>query len=41
MAQRLEGWLDRGIGVWAYFNNDYNGHAVADAEWLRDRLVHR
>jgi uncharacterized protein YecE (DUF72 family) len=24
--------------VYAYFNNDYDGHAVADALWLAKRL---
>ena len=31
-------WLDEGVDVYAYFNNDYNGDAVADAQWLDDRL---
>ena len=34
------GW-PTGIDVYAYFNNDYEGHAVADAEWLADRLEAR
>jgi uncharacterized protein YecE (DUF72 family) len=37
-ARRLEDWLRTGVDVFAYFNNDYQGHAVADAEWLRKRL---
>jgi uncharacterized protein YecE (DUF72 family) len=24
--------------VYAYFNNDYDGNAVTDAQWLRGRL---
>ena len=32
-------WLDEGGDVYAYFNNDYDGHAVRDAGWLRDRLA--
>jgi uncharacterized protein YecE (DUF72 family) len=32
-------WLDAGVDVYAYFNNDFDGHAVTDAEWLRARLV--
>ena len=32
-------WLDEGTDVYAYFNNDYDGHAVADARWLRNRLA--
>ncbi len=38
VADRLAEWLDGG-DVYAYFNNDYEGHAVADATWLRDRLA--
>jgi uncharacterized protein YecE (DUF72 family) len=37
-ADRLTRWLDDGHDVYAYFNNDFNGDAVRDAEWLRDRL---
>ncbi|MEY2460065.1 MAG: hypothetical protein QOG30_1895 [Acidimicrobiaceae bacterium] len=39
VADRLQSWLDDGCDVYAYFNNDYEGHAVKDAQWLRDRLV--
>jgi uncharacterized protein YecE (DUF72 family) len=38
VADRLRGWLDEGSDVYAYFNNDWHGHAVEDARWLRDRL---
>ena len=38
-ADRLSAWLDDGVDVYAYFNNDYNGDAVLDAHWLEDRLV--
>jgi uncharacterized protein YecE (DUF72 family) len=37
-AERLAAWLDGGVDVFAYFNNDYEGHAVEDARWLRERL---
>ncbi len=37
-AERLARWLDDGIDVYAYFNNDIGAAAVADARWLRDRL---
>ena len=37
-AARLTAWLDDGCDVYAYFNNDWHGNAVADATWLRDRL---
>jgi uncharacterized protein YecE (DUF72 family) len=39
VAERLGRWLDDGLDAYGYFNNDYDGHAVADAEWLRDRLA--
>lgn len=38
VADRLGAWLDAG-DVYAYFNNDWHGAAVADATWLRDRLT--
>jgi uncharacterized protein YecE (DUF72 family) len=37
-ADRLAEWLAAGHDVYAYFNNDYEGNAVADARWLVDRL---
>ena len=39
VAERLEAWLDQGTDVYAYFNNDYDGHAVTDATWLHRRLT--
>jgi uncharacterized protein YecE (DUF72 family) len=39
VARRLQAWLDDGVDVYAYFNNDYEGHAVTDAAWLGDRLT--
>jgi uncharacterized protein YecE (DUF72 family) len=38
VAERVAPWLEEGSDVYAYFNNDYEGHAVADAEWLAGRL---
>jgi uncharacterized protein YecE (DUF72 family) len=38
-AERLRGLLDEGHDVYAYFNNDIGGHAVADATWLRKAVV--
>ena len=38
-AERLAPWLDDGCDVYAYFNNDFDGHAVTDARWLADRLL--
>ncbi|HVL92546.1 MAG TPA: DUF72 domain-containing protein [Acidimicrobiales bacterium] len=37
-AQRLTRWAEEGRDVYAYFNNDWHGAAVDDAEWLRYRL---
>jgi uncharacterized protein YecE (DUF72 family) len=37
-ARRLAGWLDEGVDVHAYFNNDFEGNAWIDAQWLRERL---
>jgi uncharacterized protein YecE (DUF72 family) len=34
----LSKWREDGYDVYAYFNNDEEGAAVRDAEWLRDRL---
>lgn len=39
VAERLAAWRSEGTDVYAYFNNDVEGHAVADAEWLRTRLA--
>ena len=40
-ADRLGPLLERGRDVYAYFNNDWYGHAVADAAFLRDQLTSR
>jgi uncharacterized protein YecE (DUF72 family) len=40
-AERLARELDRGHDVYCYFNNDYEGHAVTDAQWLRDAIASR
>ena len=39
VAERLAIWRAEGTDVFAYSNNDYEGHAVADARWLRRRLA--
>lgn len=38
MSSLLSEWIEEGTDVHAYFNNDWDAHAVADAEWLRRRL---
>lgn len=38
-ARRIEAWAADGLDVHAYFNNDWHGAAVADAEWLRARVA--
>jgi uncharacterized protein YecE (DUF72 family) len=37
-AERLAAWLDDGVDVYAYFNNDYEGHAVRDVTTLLQLL---
>ena len=37
-ADRLGEWLAAGSHVYAYFNNDYEGNAVLDAQWLAKAL---
>jgi len=37
-ARRIRSLLDDGNDVYCYFNNDYNGHAVTDATYVRDAL---
>lgn len=39
VADRIEALVDRGVDIYAYFNNDWHGHAVTDARWLRQRLT--
>jgi uncharacterized protein YecE (DUF72 family) len=38
-ANRLNQWLDTGVDVYAYFNNDFEGNAVLDARWLRTNIT--
>lgn len=38
-AERIAGWTAAGLDVHAYFNNDVGGHAVDDAQRLRDEVV--
>jgi uncharacterized protein YecE (DUF72 family) len=38
IAARLDALLADGLDVYAYFNNDWHGHAVTDGLWLRSRL---
>ena len=40
-AERIREHLGRGTSVFAYFNNDAEGHAVHDARRLRDRVCGR
>jgi uncharacterized protein YecE (DUF72 family) len=37
-AARVGGWGDDGVDVYAYFNNDWEGYAVANGSRLRDLL---
>lgn len=42
-AEKMVHWLNRGLDVYAYFNNDSNGHAIHDARDLKEccKLVER
>jgi uncharacterized protein YecE (DUF72 family) len=37
-AQRFEAWRSNGIDVYAYFNNDWEGFAIRNGLWLKERL---
>ncbi len=39
-AERVRGWLGAGRNVYAYFNNDVEGHAVANARRLIELIGH-
>jgi uncharacterized protein YecE (DUF72 family) len=39
VAKRLRARIEAGHDVYAYFNNDWYGHAVTDATWLRKQLL--
>lgn len=41
LAAEAAGELDEGRDVFVYFNNDYRGHAVADAMMLRERVLEK
>lgn len=38
-SRRMGDWVRSGIDVWAYFNNDYEGNAIADARTLRAQVA--
>lgn len=38
-AARIGEWLASGIGVWAYFNNDWQAYAIKNARSLGERLL--
>jgi uncharacterized protein YecE (DUF72 family) len=40
-AARITEWAASGLAVWTYFNNDIEGHAVRDADRLRQMLARR
>ena len=37
-AKQIAAWRDEGGDAYAYFNNDWDGHAVTDAQTLREML---
>jgi uncharacterized protein YecE (DUF72 family) len=40
-SERIAEWVGRGLSVWAFFNNDVDGHAPRDAARLREMLASR
>ncbi|HWP90915.1 MAG TPA: DUF72 domain-containing protein [Thermodesulfobacteriota bacterium] len=32
LAQKIKNWLSKGLDVYAYFNNDFQGYAIQDAK---------
>jgi uncharacterized protein YecE (DUF72 family) len=36
VAQKMRAWRDRGLDVYAYFNNDFHGYAIANARRLSE-----
>jgi uncharacterized protein YecE (DUF72 family) len=39
LAQKIKGWLKEGLDTSIYFNNDFKGYAVQNAEELQGLLV--
>jgi uncharacterized protein YecE (DUF72 family) len=39
LAQRIQGWLNKGFDVYVYFNNDFQGFAVQNAKELLELLA--
>jgi uncharacterized protein YecE (DUF72 family) len=37
-ARRIEEWRER-VDVYAYFNNDWEGYALRNGAWLKERLL--
>jgi uncharacterized protein YecE (DUF72 family) len=37
-TEKISGWLNDGKKVWVFFNNDFHGYAVKNAEMLRAKL---
>jgi uncharacterized protein YecE (DUF72 family) len=40
-GEKISSWLDSGIEIWAFFNNDYYGYAVKNALRLREVVEFR
>jgi uncharacterized protein YecE (DUF72 family) len=38
-ADRVASWAEQGVDAYCYFNNDFQGAAVSDAEWFRARVT--
>jgi uncharacterized protein YecE (DUF72 family) len=35
-AQKIKNWLEQGNEVWGFFNNDFEGFTLKNAEQLRE-----
>jgi uncharacterized protein YecE (DUF72 family) len=42
-ADKIDNWLNNGKEVWVFFNNDFHGYAVKNADTLRNmiNLIHK
>ncbi len=38
---QIREWLQKGLDVYLYFNNDMGGHAIRNAQYVREALAHQ
>ncbi len=36
--KQIRGWLEEGLDVYVYFNNDMGGHAIRNAKYVKEKL---